>query len=426
MAGEGSSSWPPGWPSSLEEGVSTTRRSREGEEDAATRSTSPFRRPSSTMSSPSTSGGVGDVLSKRRFKLHEPDEMILHLQRHQEKLRWRQQLDEQVQEKTMLKAKEDDEKRIKEEDQAQRERQYQRQQHLRAQQKLGHVSALPNPPRQQQTYVSSGGTTSAASIHTPLPPSTTHVNPPPVPYSSPSRGGGGSMSRNDPNNSPDVISQMQAMLDELRLERVQIQLERQQMQLERDAMIRERQQLDHERDLLARDRGMVHPNPFVYPPPAAAAATTTSPSSASPSKSPGWTDFNVISPTSVQRNGLHLSESPTFSPYRDTKAAASSSRQARRNGASASQPSHPMDDHELNPMEQSLIGISEFVALASVDDNSHNRRVIQSSGRYNWDRDLDTGKAAAYTTNRSTASSEEGNMTSSKLFQVKVLVDGQH
>ncbi|ETV91166.1 hypothetical protein, variant 3 [Aphanomyces invadans] len=259
MAGEGSSSWPAGWSSSLEEDPRSTRRSREGEDDVLTRSTSPSRRSSANtiLSRPSTS--TADILSMRRFQLHEPDEKVLHQQRQQEKQRWRQLLDEQIQEKARRKAKEEEEKRIAEEAQAQLERQQQRQQHLRAQQKLGHVASLPNPPKQQQQqqqrYVSSGGSTNGLSIYTSP---TVGVSPPPVPFSSrvvpsptSSSSSRGISSRHETNNSHDVLHEVQGLLSELRYERAQMQVERQQMQLEREAMMLERVKLDHERGKMA-------------------------------------------------------------------------------------------------------------------------------------------------------------------------------
>ncbi|KAF0693045.1 Aste57867_15940 [Aphanomyces stellatus] len=343
--------------------------------ERGTRSTSPFRSPG--LSRPSTA----DLASgRRRFQPTEPDELALRQQKQQEQVRWRQLLDEQLEEKKMRKDQEIRARQQSEAEQAQQERRYAYEQHIRAQQKLGHVATLPTPPTTK--YVSSGGTTTTTAAYSGL---NVHATPPPAPTRIlPSPSSSSSSRERGVDTTRDLLQEMQAMLDELRFERHQMHLERQHMQHERDVMARERHQVDLDRQQLALDRESLMRERADYelskrrhhhPP-------SLSPIPSMPPPNP-WTDFDAL--TLSPKASAY---SPTFSPYRDTK--------SRRRHMDK----HDFDDDdlEINPLEQSLACTSVMVPivapppppLASVDENVHNRRVIQASGRTSDGDEVDT------------------------------------
>ncbi|KDO20284.1 hypothetical protein SPRG_14419 [Saprolegnia parasitica CBS 223.65] len=418
-----------------------------------------YRRPSAT--------------SVRRFQLHEPDERLERMHRQQDKLRFRQMLDEQLEEKHARKAKEDAARKKEEAPQVEEELRYIQAQHMRAQQKLGHVATL-RPPKfvPGAKFASAGGTTA---LPAPLPdPPTTKTNltiqtvmPPPAPsykQSSPARSTSyhqasstyrpptspyrpasvarpmtpslpSSHARSGNEHSREMLSEVQALLDEIRFERLQLRQEREVIALERQRLA------DETERFLSLQRSAPSP---VYD-----------------QRPTSWTQFDAhtLSPTA--------SHSPhNWSPYRSTRDAVQAPSPRRHRFFQDNEPSYPQtlaqadedeDETELgNPLEQSLCCDSTFVPidkplstfvpprvstqpapvvlakpssispLSSIDENDHNRKVIQTSGKYNWDvADAVVPRRSAARkpiTSSSSSSSSSSSADPSQLFQVKVLV----
>ncbi|OQR86104.1 hypothetical protein ACHHYP_10976 [Achlya hypogyna] len=401
--------------------------------------------------------------SVRRFQLHEPDERIERMQRQQDKLRFRQMLDEQMEEKNARKAKEEAARKREEAPIAAEELRYNQEQHVRAQQKLGHVATL-RPPAPKfmpgARFQSAGG---AIALPAPLPEAPTRTKltiqtmPPPAPTQpssprrpaymppteyqpssprrpaymppteyqppSPYRPSYASSARpQTPSPRPshehsrEMLSQVQALLDEIRFERLQLRQEREVIALERQRLAEETARfLELQRTL---------------PPP-----TPTNSFTQSPARPWAQFDAHTLSPTA--------SQSPQWSPYRSTRDASKARSTTtplvapRRRFFDDHVATDTADDVQDNPLEQSLCCDSTFIPidvpletatkaptksllapavspLSSVDENEHNRRVIQTSGKYNWDVD----DAVAPPRRQTAASSTDP----AKLFQVKVLV----
>ncbi|EQC29764.1 hypothetical protein SDRG_12535 [Saprolegnia diclina VS20] len=422
-----------------------------------------YRRPSAT--------------SVRRFQLHEPDERLERMHRQQDKLRFRQMLDEQLEEKHARRAKEDAARKKEEAPQVEEELRYIQAQHMRAQQKLGHVATL-RPPKfvPGAKFASAGGTTA---LPAPLPdPPTTKTKltiqtmmPPPAPTlhaayepSSPARSTSyrpsstyrpptspyrpssiarpvtPSTMRSGNEHSREMLSEVQALLDEIRFERLQLRQEREVIALERQRLA----------DETARFLSLQRSSP-VYD-----------------QRHTSWTQFDAhtLSPTA--------SHSPhNWSPYRSTRDAVQAPSLAsspQRNRffqdhepahfrTRPETPVHAQDDDEDeaelgNPLEQSLCCDSTFVPidkplstfvpprvstqpapvvfakpppslspLSSIDENDHNRKVIQTSGKYNWDvAEAVVPRRPRKSTTNSSNSSSSSSTDPSQLFQVKVLV----
>ncbi|KDO23254.1 hypothetical protein SPRG_11184 [Saprolegnia parasitica CBS 223.65] len=173
-----------------------------------------------------------------------------------------------------------------------------------------------------------------------------------------------------------------------------------------------------------------------------------------------WTQFDAhtLSPTA--------SHSPhNWSPYRSTRDAVQAPSPRRHRFFQDNEPSYPRtlahadkdedeDETELgNPLEQSLCCDSTFVPidkplstfvpprvstqpapvvvfakpssispLSSIDENDHNRKVIQTSGKYNWDVADAVVPRRSAARKPTTSSSSSSSADPSQLFQVKVLV----
>ncbi|KAG9399744.1 hypothetical protein AC1031_011625 [Aphanomyces cochlioides] len=373
MASEGELEW---WKLDVSE-AKPTRNS------PAASASPPFRSPS--RSRPSSSDGPPSL---RRFQLQENEDKARTV--HQQNL-YAKQLDEQVREKELRKAKEAEEQRRRDEEAAQQEIQQQKMLHIQAQRRLGHVAStqMKRPPSTK--YASSGGTTTFPSLKI-----DTTTLPPPVPVrvpsaSSPRQLSGGLLSYTQPQ---DHLNEMYNFFDDMRMEfaierrrreendakfqealymlsKLQVDLQNQQDQFRefmmserasfKDYMQRERSQLQRDRDAFEREK------------------------------------------RSLSRHSAR----DTMSPYKDSR--------------TAYQAAYQNSFHDDSPVERSMIfSTSEFVPvepapLQSVDENNHNRRVIQASGKYDWDRE----DAVAPVTPSRPRTSEKSN----KLFQVKELVN---
>ncbi|CAK4688013.1 unnamed protein product [Aphanomyces euteiches] len=167
----------------------------------------PFRSPS--RSRPSSSDGPPSL---RRFQLQENEDKARTV--HQQNL-YAKQLDEQVREKELRKAKEAEEQRRRDEDAAQREIQQQKMLHIQAQRRLGHVAStqMKRPPSTK--YASSGGTTTFPSLTI-----DTTTLPPPVPVRVPSASSPRQPSVGLPSytQAQDHWSEMYNFFDDMRME----------------------------------------------------------------------------------------------------------------------------------------------------------------------------------------------------------------
>ncbi|OQS06097.1 hypothetical protein THRCLA_01844, partial [Thraustotheca clavata] len=322
--------------------------------------------------------------SVRRFRLHEPDERIERMHKQQDMLRFRKVLDQQVQEKNAFKEREAEARRREEAPLIEEELKYAQEQHFRAQQKLGHVAA---PVQRVQSKFSSSETTipsplSEKSTRTKL---TIQTMPPPAPVpafemQSPPRRttyqpsyrpftpSTPEKSSSPATPSRDMLMEVQALLAEIRYERMQLRQEREMIAIERQRLSEETERL----------------------------LTLQRTTSYAPSPSHHWAQFDAytISPKA--------SPSTQWAPYKSTREDYHLKPKTPRR--TKTPPTRKQrffqDDDDDNAqdseLEQSLCCESTFIPitdpkkpsispLSSIDENEHNRKVIKTSGKYNWD-----------------------------------------